>query len=295
VRIKTWLAPNLLDGNEEAWGRPRLSAFVYVIGVLLKGDGSVFVSKSRRTLASAEIATYLSHAIQLQVSSLEFAAHFNLRCSLALGHPTVSIRGPDRKGLFFVTYHDRCFGQWWTQQTLGTLERYIQAFPLDYLRGRFDSDANVHAYSVTLCGAESHRDIMEHDRRLCVKLGMRAGPVGVYDKNGSQSYIEGRLVKRTMDKLRFNVNAGDFLRTVGGLAVRHRDRSLRSMIKGRAWTPWPLEMRLRAVELSRRGIAPREISRLLKKECQADIPPITIYFWIRRGTRTWLEFKNGHP
>jgi len=195
--------------------------------------------------------------------------------------------------MFFVTYHDRCFGEWWTNQTLATLKPLIEASPFDYLRGRFDSDANVNGYSVTLCGAESHREIMEYDRSLCVKLGMRAGPVRVNDKKGSQCYIEGRLVTRTVDKLRFNVNAGDFLRTVGGLDVRDRDWKLRSTIKGRAWTPWPQALKLRSVELFNNGIPPAEISKLLRKECQVNVPPITIYFWIKRGTRTWSEFKNN--
>ena len=156
MRIKTWSPPNLQNGTERDWEPPRFSAFVYVIGVLLWGDGSVFAYRSRSTLVSGEVMTYYSYAIQLQVSDLEFATHFNSKCSLALGHPTVSIRGPDRKGMFFVTYRDQSFGKWWTKQTLATLRPYIERCPLDYLRGRFDSDANVHAYSVALCGAESH-------------------------------------------------------------------------------------------------------------------------------------------
>jgi hypothetical protein len=266
-----------------------------VIGVLLKGDGSVFISRSRRVLASAQTTTYLSHTIQLQVSSLEFAAHFNLKCSMALGHPTVSIRGPDPKGMFFVTYRDQNFGRWWLKQSLSSLKPYIDSSPLDYLRGRFDSDANVNAYSVTLWGAESHREVMEHDRSLSLRLGMRTGRVAIYDEKGSQTYIEGRLVTRTMDKLRFSVNAGDFLRIVGGLAVRERDQKLRDMIKGRPWTPWPRELKLRSIELFGRGLRPAEISEQLRREGQANVPPITIYFWLKRGTRTWKEYKSEHP
>ncbi|MDA4115781.1 MAG: hypothetical protein OK442_04420 [Thaumarchaeota archaeon] len=293
MRIKTWIPPILSCRYEKDWKRLRLSAFIYLIGVLLKGDGSVFVAKSRRTLVSGETVTYHSHAIQLEVSSLEFATHFNLKCSLALGRPLVTVRGPDLKGMHYVTYHDKAFGQWWAGQKLATLKPFIEAIPIDYLRGRFDSDANVHDYAVTLCGAENHREIMEYDRSLCVKLGMRTGPVSIYDRKGSQTHIEGRLVTRTMDKLRFNVNAGDFLRTVGGLAVKERDWKLRSTIQGRAWTPWPERLRLRSIELSSKGLPSGEISKLLKEEFQADVPPITIYFWTRRGTRTWSEFKNG--
>jgi hypothetical protein len=292
VRSK-WTPPALLNGNEKDWELPRLCAFVYIIGVLLKGDGSVFGTRTRRTLASGEIVTYHGHSIQLQVSPLEFATHFNLKCSLALGHPTVSIRGPDQKGMFFVTYREKDFGGWWIAQSLQSLGRFIRAFPREYLRGRFDSEANVNGYAVTLFGAEDHRDVMQHDRDLCAELGIRTGPLRVYCKKGARSYIEGRLVVTTIDKLRFGVNAKDFLRVIGGLAVKERDARLKSGIKGRAWTPWSSEVRARSIVLFRNGLNPKQISAKLKVDLGLDVPASTIYFWVRRGTKSWSDFDRA--
>ena len=169
------------------------------------------------------LKVYSSYAIQLQVSSREFAAHFNHRCSEMFQRPPLRIRGPDKKGMFFVTYHDKAFGSWWKTQSLDTLRPYIDSFPQDYLRGRFDSEANVNLYAVYLCGAENHRNVMQFDRDLCARLGMRTGGVLVYGKKGDQTLIEGRPIVRTMDRLRFSVNSRDFLRVIGGLAVRKRD------------------------------------------------------------------------
>ena len=134
-----------------------------------------------------------------------------------------------------------------------SLTPFIEVFPREYLSGRFDSEANVNSYCVTLHGAENHRDVMQHDRDLCAKPGMRVGDVRVYCKKGYRTRIRGRLVITTMDKLRFNVNAKDFLRVIGGLAVKERDERLRTMIKGRAWTPWSKEIRERSMELFRNG------------------------------------------
>jgi hypothetical protein len=193
--------------------------------------------------------------------------------------------------MYFVTYHDQDFGKWWTAQTLQSLREYIEAFPHEYLRGRFDSEANVNAYTVTLFGAENHREVMQHDRDLCAKVGLRTGNLRVYCKKGTRTYIEGRLVVRTMDKLRFGVNAKDFLRVIGGLAVKERDERLKTTIKGRAWTPWSADVRTQSIDLFRRGLNPEQISAKLKTDFELDVPAPTIYFWVRRGTKSWSEFK----
>ena len=265
---------------------------VYLIGVLLKGDGSVFKSTSRKRLKSGDVAVYLSYAIQLQVKSLDFALLFNSKCSEALGRPRVRIRGRDKKGMVFVTYHDKDFGKWWTSQTLVTLKPLIETFPHEYLAGRFDSEANVNAGAVTVYGAEDHRDVMEHDRALSAKLGMRVGALKVHCKKGLRSYIEGRLIVTTMDKLRFGVNAKDFLRVIGGLSVKERDSRLRAMVGDRAWTPWTKAIRDRALELFQSGLNPKQISESLGIEFRRKVPAITIYFWVRRGTRSWSDFKQ---
>jgi intein-encoded DNA endonuclease-like protein len=177
-------------------------------------------------------------------------------------------------------------------QSLSSLKFYIDAFPCEYLRGRFDSEANVNGYSVSLYGAENHREVMQHDRDLCARLGMRVGVVRVYCKKGTQTHIEGRLVTTTMDKLRFHVNAKDFLRVIGSLAVNERDERLKSMIKGRRWTPWSTEVRERSIELFRSGLEPKQIASRLRGELEVDVPKMTIYFWTRRGTRSWSEFTR---
>jgi hypothetical protein len=292
VKRIRWVAPEAIDGSSQTWTPSRLSSLVYLIGVFLKGDGSVFRSTARRELKSGQIVNYRSYALQLQVSSLSFAKFFNLKCSQVLQRSQVNIRGRDKKGMFFVTYHDQDFGGWWIGQTLHTLSPFIEAFPREYLRGRFDSEANVNNYTVTLFGAENHREVMQHDRDLCARLGMRTGDVHIYCKAGSRTYIEGRLVVTTMDKLRFGVNATDFLRVIGGLAVKERDERLKATIKGRAWTPWSTEIRAQAIDLFRRGLNPEQISVELKTANAVDVPAMTIYYWVRRGTRSWSDYKQ---
>jgi intein-encoded DNA endonuclease-like protein len=268
---------------------------VYLVGVLLKGDGSVFISHSRVKNRSGIFKVYSRYAIQLEVSSKEFAAHFNRKCSEMFQRPQLRIRGPDKKGMFFVTYHDRAFGPWWKTQNLDTLRPYIKSFPRDYLRGRFDSEASVHSYSVYLCGAENHRDVMQFDRDLCAELGMRTGNVLIYGKRGDLTYIEGRPIVNTMDRLRFSVNSQDFLDVLGGLAVKERDEDLRSGIKGRNWTPWSAIVRKRAIVLSRNGASTKEISKVIAMEFHVDVPSTTVYFWTRKGTRSWSEFSAERP
>jgi hypothetical protein len=94
-----------------------------------------------------------------------------------------------------------------------------------------------------------------------------------------------------MDKLRFWVNAKDFLKLIGGLAVKERDERLKATIKGRAWTPWTTEIRAESIELFRRGLNPAQVSAKLKADLGLHVPALTIYFWVRRGTRSWSEFK----
>ncbi|MDA4136263.1 MAG: hypothetical protein OK449_04600 [Thaumarchaeota archaeon] len=297
MKRSPWSPPSALDGKDPSWPSSRLSSFVYLIGVLLKGDGSVFISHSWTRKHAGDFKVYSSYAIQLEVSSKEFAAHFNRKCSEMFQRPQLRIRGPDKKGMYFVTYHDRGFGSWWKVQSLDTLMPYIKSFPRDYLRGRFDSEASVNLYSVYLCGAENHRGVMEFDRGLCSELGMRTGDVLVYGKKGDRTYIEGRLIVRTMDRLRFSVNSLDFLRVIGGLAVKERDEDLKSGIKGRRWTPWPAAVRKRAIALSEDGASAKEISKVMATEFHLDVPSITVYFWVRKGTRSWSEFRaeNSQP
>lgn len=174
---------------------------------------------------------------------------------------------------------------------MDSLKALIETFPREYLKGRFDSEANVNAYSVTLFGAEDHRQVMQFDRDLCARLGMRAGMVRVYCKKGTQSIIEGRTIVTTMDKLRFHVNAKDFLRVIGGLSVAERDIRLKHMIKGRAWTPWSKEVREKATGLFVSGLNSQQVSKMLETEVGVKVPHSTIYFWARRGTRSWAEFS----
>lgn len=284
-----WRPPTSFHGLDEDWPSSRVSALAYVVGVLLKGDGSVFPSKSFRKKKSG-VATYRSFAIQLQVVSREFALRFNSECSRVLGRPAVKVQGP-RNGMLFVTYHSRDFGQWWKSQKLSSLTRFIDLHTVAYLRGRFDSDGNVSSYKVYLCGAENHRDVMSFDRGLCARLGMRTGPVLVYGKKGDVTKIRDRVVVRTMDRIRFSVNSLDFLHTIGGFAVTTRDNALHRRA-GRPWTPWPEEVRSRALALLRSGHDFQTTSRLLSNDLGVRVPPITVYFWSRRGTKSWQRFAR---
>lgn len=175
---------------------------------------------------------------------------------------------------------------------MGDFRSIIEEFPVEYLRGRFDSDCNVNDYSIDLCGAESHRALMEFERVLCLKLGMRTGGIRPYGRIGDVSYVGLQKVVSRQQKIRFSVNTRDFLKTIGWLNVEWRDRSLRAL-KGRGWTPWGHDVRHRAMTLAaERGWGSKQVAEQLQVEFGISVPYLTVYFWLKKGNKSWGEYSS---
>lgn len=188
-----------------------------------------------------------------------------------------------------VRYRAKDFVLWWQSRNLTNLKRLIEAFPIEYLRGRFDSDGSVDKYRVDLVGIEPHRRLMEYERRLCRSLGMRAGRIRTYGKVGEVTFIGSKRIVSKQTKIRFSVNTGDFARTIGKLNVEWKQKILSGAANGRQWTPWHRRLRMRAQELGAEGMNCKEISDQLSMEFRTRVPYRTVYGWMRIGNRTWAE------
>jgi hypothetical protein len=285
-----WAPPESLDGTENGWPRNRLESLSYVVGVLLKGDGSV--SQSIRRPHRHDASPRIVYRIELKVKSMRFAEEFNLRFARVMDRPKVKILGP-YGGRFQVQYFAKQFFVWWKSQPARVFLRIARAFPVAYLRGRFDSDGNVNDYSITLCGAESHKTVLEFDRALCLGLGMRTGKVRPYGHVGETAWIDNKPIISREQRLRFSVNTKDFLRVIRKFNVEWRDDKLKSAIKGRTWTSWPPRVRKRAVALQRRNNWQcYRIASELAKELDQQVPYTTVYGWLKQNRRTWQEFAD---
>lgn len=277
-----WDPPKEYDGSEPNWPICRLRSLSYVVGVLLKGDGCVYESKTSPT-----------YQIKLRVTSKKFVEKFIAECSVVLRRRLVRARGPDLDNCWRVSYGCRDFVRWWNSRSFEELRLFTWEFPREYLQGRFDSESNVHTYEVYLIGAEDHKEVMQWDRTLCLRLGIRVGRLLQHHKAGQVSYIGERKIVSTERALRFSVNVRDFLKSIGGLSVEDRDAKLRSMIKGRRWTEWSPEVRRKALSMwSQERLNPKEISKRLSEDLGKKVPALTIYFWLKKGTITWKEYKE---
>ncbi len=287
----TWTPPLIYDGSDPGWPIRKLKSFGYLVGVLLKGDGSVFISQSKHFTGTCWKVRY-EYRIELRVRSWEFAVVFRRACSKVLGRNLVKIRGPCKDRCYIVTYYCANFVRWWKHQGFSNLRRIAESLPEEYLKGRFDSESNVHDYAVYLCGASDHKEVLELDQQLCGRLGMRTGRILPHGKVGSVSMIGGRMIISRLQKLRFSVNARDFLHVIHGISVPERNLKLRRMIKGRGWTPWNGEIRSLALTLFGAGMSQKQVALKLYDIYGRRIPSTTIHFWTRRGTRSWAEFAK---
>jgi len=273
------------------WPSARLAALSYSTGVLSKGDGSVYTT-TRKVRVLGHFEARPVQRIELKAKSLSFVRKFNHMFSVVLARSMVKVYGPNSEGHYVVRYCSKDFFNWWKRVEHSTLAALVNRYPREYLQGRFDSDGNVHKGSVYLCGAESHRDVLEFDRNLCLSLGLRTGLVRPYNRVGEEYLLGSKRIKTRQQKLRFSVNAGDFLRKVGGLSVEWRDRSLRTFYKGRKWTPWSQDVRDLALGFrEEHGLECKEIADLLKSEFGITVPYETLYSWMKRGTSSWGEFS----
>ncbi len=192
---------------------------------------------------------YRAYKVDLKNKSIRFINEFNLKCSRVLGRKGVRVAGPNHEGHYQVQYCSKTFVLWWFKQGFLDFRGIIEAFPVEYLRGRYDSDCNVNRYAVYLFGVESQRDLMEFERDLCKKLGMRVGRMRPYGKPGEIYYTGSKRIVSREQKLRFSVNIGDFLSCVKRLNVEWRDQKLRQALKVRKWAPWPQKIRKKALQL----------------------------------------------
>lgn len=253
----------------------------------MKGDGSVY--KSRRS-SYGEFQGY-SYQISLRVKSREFAEHFADQCAAVLGRKATKICGPYSDGCVVSKYSSVDFFVWWKSLDFEGIKRIARLFPRDYLRGRYDSEAGVASYEVYMHGAITHREVLQLDRDLCVGLGLRTGPLLPYGRTTKRSFIHGREIFPTFQKLRFTVNAKDFIEKIGSIIVKERNKKLHGMIKGRRWTPWGNEIRSEALRLLDGGLVPKAASDEIHRTRAVTVPPITIYFW-SRGTKSWEKYAE---
>lgn len=289
---RNWFYPESLTQETPEWPRARLAALSYSIGVLSKSDGSVYTT-TKKLRVHGHFKVRPVPRIELKAKSLSFVRKFNRMFSLVLARRMVKIYGPNLEGHYIVRYCSKYFFTWWRQNDRSTLRALLDTYPREYLQGRFDSDGNVHKGSISLCGAEDHRGVLEFDRRLCLSLGLRTGLVRPYGRVGEEYVLGFKRIKTKQQKLRFSVNAGDFLRKVGGLAVEWRDNGLRTFYKGRKWTPWSRDVRALALKVRQEcGLECKGISARLKSDYGVIVSIGTVYSWIKQGTSSWDEFST---
>jgi len=289
---RNWFYPESFTQETPDWPRTRLEALSYSVGVLSKGDGSVYMTATK-VRVRGHIEDRPVPRIELKAKSFSFVRKFNSMFSLVLARRMVKVYGPNPEGHYVARYQSKDFFTWWKHNNRSALEALVSTYPREYLQGRFDSDGNVHKGSVYLCGAEDHQDVLESDRRLCLSLGLRTGLVRPYGKVGEEYTFRSKRIKTRQQKLRFSVNAGDFLSNVGGLAVEWRDRALRAFYKGRKWTPWSRDVRTLALKVRQEyGLECKGISDRLKSEFGINVPVGTLYSWIKQDTSSWDEFST---
>ncbi len=289
-----WDPPTKLDGSDASWPLPRLRALSYAIGVLLKGDGSVCVTR-KTDYAGGFLKVYRAYKIALKNKSLGFIAASNAAISRVLRRRRVRIARPNREGHFQIQYCSKAFVSWWIRQRFSHFKRIIEAFPVDYIRGRFDSDCNVHGHGVVLFGAVSQLQLMEFERSLCMRLGMRVGKLRPYGRPGDITYVGFKKIVSKQQKIRFYVNARDFLKLVQYLNVEWRDRQLKLVFERRRWTVWTHEIRAKAIYYKRTfGWNCKMISSALRREFRVEIPYSTVYSWVSGGTLSWEEHANAN-
>ncbi len=287
-----WQPPNRTDGTDSEWPTSRLIALSYLVGVLLKGDGTVYVTNESRPLAKFS-KRYFVYKVELKNKSIGFLSAFNLACSVVLERSPIQMMGPNRDGHHMIRYCAKDFVIWWRKQSLVTLTSLIKSFPAEYLRGRFDSDSNVRKYETTLIGIEPHRVLMEFERLLCKELGIRTGHIRRHGSPGDIAYIGSKMVVSKQQRVRFSVNTADLGRSLQFLNVEWKDLALRGARRIRKWTPWSASVRNHAARLAMEmQMNPAAIRSRMQQELGLDVPYSTLYSWLEGTTRPWGSYAR---
>jgi len=279
-----WRPPTAIDGSDLDWPLGRLRKLAYAVGVLLKGDGSVYVTKQTRVLKHGQVTVRVPR-IELKNKSKAFLDAFNDCLSQVLRRNKTRISPPNREGHRMVRYTSKDFVSWWRGLGSAELYRIARTFPIEYLRGRFDSDSNVGKYKICLVGVEKHRQLMEFERSLCTMLGMRVGRIHSYGSIGETTFIGSKSITSKQPKIRFNVNTRDFARNVVWLHVEWKNQVLRSPPQ-RPWTPWKSDIRNRALELNSAGLSCQRVVERLWLEFNLRVPYETVYYWLQQSERS---------
>jgi len=215
------------------WSAKRQRALSYVVGVLLRGDGTVCMYTSHEKLKTRHgIKPYLRryYIIQLKVKSKLFAEKFNKEMAIVLNRKPVKIY--EYRGMYIVRYKNKAFVKWWLDNNIpentNIIKPLIIKYPRDYLLGQFDSDGSVDIirYRVKICGPKSSLKILQLDRDLCIKLGMRTSKIEQYYDIGYKKEIDGRTIIAKEPGYRFEVSAIDFINKIGFLNVESRKEKL---------------------------------------------------------------------
>lgn len=267
-------------------------ALSYLLGVLLKGDGTVYITNESKPLAKGP-KRYLVYKVELKNTSSGFLKAFNIACSQVLARRQIQIMGPNKDGHRTIRYCSKDFVLWWRKQSLKTLRRFIEAFPVQYLRGRFDSDGNVRKYGASLVGIEPHRRLMEFERTICMNLGMRAGQIRRCSTPGNVTFIGSKRVVTKQQSITFSVNTADLREHIQFLNVERRNIALQGAKRIRKWTPWPIGVRKEIVRLARETcLDATTIRSRLQGALGVDVLRSTLNSWLRGTTQSWQSYAR---
>ena len=267
-------------------------ALSYLVGVLLKGDGTTYITFELRPLAKFSRRYYV-YKVELKNKSQRFLQAFNLACSVVLARRPIRLLGPNKDHHYMIRYCAKDFVLWWRSQSLKTLSGLIETYPAEYLRGRFDSDSNVRKYGTYLVGIEPHRKLMEFERALCKKLGIRTGMIHRTGSPGEVTFIGTKRIVSKQQKIRFSVNTADLAKVLHFLNVEWKDASLHEARRVRKWTPWPEIIREHIIGLGMKtGMNATKARNRTREDLGIDVPYGTVYSWLRTKSKSWEGYAR---
>jgi intein/homing endonuclease len=169
----------------------------YVAAVLL-GDGYVFERRHH-------------YHIGLKVRSREFAESFAEALTKMGLRP--KLRQRKDNGMYVVTAQSRLFYEWFKGLRREEVEELASRFPLDFLRGLYESEGSITAhfnarYNKTYFGVvitNTSEWLISLAQRLINRLGFRTS-VGTYRPRSKERYkpfLQLRILGNILDKVKF--------------------------------------------------------------------------------------------